>query len=240
MTSDNFCINIHVPIAPYHHSNGLVASGWAYQQSPEFEPENFSLNKQLTSMHSEGRKRAITAKIIETEQKLRQSHANQRMNEENRAVNNIKCNPKYFFSYCKRYSKISPLKNNEDSVSTNPKTTCQLVLQQYSSVFSAPHPHNIINNSIELSDDKHQAQLTDIIITPEDIERATQELQPNSAAGPDGGPAILLLKCSKTLVQPLCKLWRCSLDTGVIPEHLKNSYRVPNIQRRRQESIKKL
>ncbi|KAK3864553.1 hypothetical protein Pcinc_029769 [Petrolisthes cinctipes] len=35
--------------------------------------------------------------------------------------------------------------------------------------------------------------------------------------------AILLLKCRESLAQPLCKLWRCSLDTGLVPELLKKA-----------------
>ncbi|KAK8380614.1 hypothetical protein O3P69_016898 [Scylla paramamosain] len=40
------------------------------------------------------------------------------------------------------------------------------------------------------------------------MEKAIKELKPNSAAGPDEVPAILLLKCRKALAQPLCKLWQ--------------------------------
>ena len=71
------------------------------------------------------------------------------------------------------------------------------------------------------AEDIHKTKLVDITITAEDIGKAIKEIKVNSAAGPDGVPAILLLKCRKSLAQPLCKLWRCSLDTGVIPQLLK-------------------
>ena len=187
-----------------------------------------SLNKKMGTAHTEERKREIMANIKEIEHKLKQSHTNQRINEENRAVNNIKQNPKYFFSYCKRFSKIKtqigPLRNNEGNISTDPKASCNLLLQQYSSVFSAPQPHKIIPNPIEFfTEEAHQAHLTNFAVTAEDIEKSIKELKPNSAAGPDGVPAILLLKCSSVLARPLSKLWQCSLDTGVIPTQLKSA-----------------
>lgn len=77
------------------------------------------------------------------------------------------------------------------------------------------------------AEDVPQTSLTDIHITPGDTEKAIKELKINSTAGPDGVPAILLLKCSKQLAHPLYKLWRCSLDTGVIPQLLKTAIVCP-------------
>ena len=187
-----------------------------------------SLNKQLRGTHTEVKKRSLLTKVLEIEEKLKESHKNQRSIDENRALNNIKRNPKYFFSYCKKFSKtktqIGPLKNSEGNISTDPKITCQLLLQQYSSVFSDPQPHKIIQDPVEFFNENiPQAKLTDITITPKDIETAIKELRMNSSAGPDGVPAILLQKCSQSLAEPLGKLWRCSLDTGVIPQILKTA-----------------
>ena len=65
--------------------------------------------------------------------------------------------------------------------------------------------------------------LDDITFSLQDTEEAMRELTPNSAAGPDNIPAILLKKCCKTLAPPLYTIFRQSLDTGEIPEKLKNS-----------------
>ena len=84
------------------------------------------------------------------------------------------------------------------------------------------HNHKTIHSPVEFfAEDIHQTKLADITITPEHIEKAITEIKVNSAAGPDGVPAILVLKRRKSLAQPLCKLWRCSLDTGMIPQLLK-------------------
>ena len=185
-----------------------------------------TLNKQLVRARTEGRKRAITTKVIEIERKLKQSHTNQRMQEERKAIDKIIRNPKFFYSYCKRYSKvktqIGPLKDKEGNFIKDPKQIADILVQQYNSVFSDPRTPKVVHRPKEFFEDElAQAGITDIFFTPESIERAIKELKPNAAAGPDGIPAILLLKCSKALALPISKLWRRSLDVGMIPALLK-------------------
>ena len=187
-----------------------------------------SLNRQLNSTQNEARKCSIREKINCTERKIKDSHINQRYAEESKAVSNIKHNPKYFFSYCKKYSKtktqIGPLKTADGTLTKQPKETCQLLREQYNSVFSLPRTNTLIEDPISFfSEDlvhRHPC-LTDIEVTVEDIERAIQELKHNAAAGPDGVPAILLRKCSQALARPIYRLWQCSLDSGVVPDTLK-------------------
>ncbi|XP_063879157.1 uncharacterized protein LOC135110596 [Scylla paramamosain] len=84
-------------------------------------------------------------------------------------------------------------------------------------------------------------QLTDITVTEEDMERAISEIKPNAATGPDGVPAVVLIKCSSALAQPLCILWRCSMDEGVgTTSTAEEGNHVPYIQGRRQEPAKQL
>ncbi|MPC12066.1 hypothetical protein E2C01_004744 [Portunus trituberculatus] len=65
--------------------------------------------------------------------------------------------------------------------------------------------------------------LDNITFTIADIQKAISELRMNYAAGPDGVPSILLLKCKEALAHPLYKIWCCSLDTGIIPTMLKEA-----------------
>ena len=43
----------------------------------------------------------------------------------------------------------------------------------------------------------------DILFTEEEMMKAMSDVQPYSAAGPDGFPTMLLKKCSSALAQPL-------------------------------------
>ena len=185
-----------------------------------------TLNKQLIKANTNSRKSKITTKIMSIEQQLKQSHINQRMQEENKAIIKIKRNPKFFYSYCKRYSKIKnrigPLKDKEGNVITDPKLIADLLLKQYCRIFSVPQQSKTVNNPNGFfAEATGEAQITDITITAEGIEKAIKELKPNAAPGPDGVPAILLLKCSKSLARPISMLWRRSLDAGMIPVLLK-------------------
>ena len=62
---------------------------------------------------------------------------------------------------------------------------------------------------------------TNIIITESIIMDSIKEISANSAAGPDGIPASLLLNCALALAPSLLILFKQSLDYGVIDPSLK-------------------
>ena len=75
-----------------------------------------------------------------------------------------------------------------------------------------------------------QKQITEMIVTENDIMKAINELSPSSAAAPDGFPALLLKQCKEELSIPLCHLWKISLEKG-IPTELKKSTITPIYKR---------
>merc|ERR1712215_593101 len=66
--------------------------------------------------------------------------------------------------------------------------------------------------------------LNDMEITEDEIIKAIDDLEENSAAGPDDVPAILLRKVKETLAIPLSLMLRKSIDEGKIPDILKLAY----------------
>ena len=72
-----------------------------------------------------------------------------------------------------------------------------------------------------------QKQITEMIVTENDIMKAINELSPSSAAGPDGFPALLLKQCKEKLSIPLCHMWKISLEKGIVPTELKKSTITP-------------
>ena len=98
-----------------------------------------------------------------------------------------------------------------------------LLQQQYSSVFS--HPVNVTDN-IDISG-KNSTEMCDICFTDEEIKEAINSFSVNSAAGPDGLPAIVLKKCTNSLSLPLKLFWNNCLELGVTPLMLKTSYITP-------------
>ncbi|KAK4321476.1 hypothetical protein Pmani_007707 [Petrolisthes manimaculis] len=100
-------------------------------------------------------------------------------------------------------------------------TMSQLLLHQYNQVFSVPRQDKIVRWQTTFFNEaapQEHAQLTNITISLEAMERAIREIKPNAAAVP-----AILAKCSKALAQPLCILWRCSMDRGVVPVELKKA-----------------
>ncbi|XP_050691060.1 uncharacterized protein LOC126982828 [Eriocheir sinensis] len=118
-----------------------------------------SLIRQLQTAYNPHRKSTLINRLTQVEREIKASHEKQQIEEENKAVSNIKENRKYFYSYCKKFSitksKIGPLETQIE----NPAHTL----------------------------------LPEVQITTGDIKKATRDLRTNSAAGPNGVPATLLL-----------------------------------------------
>ena len=84
-------------------------------------------------------------KTLETvEKELELSYKNMRMKREKEALNKIKRNPRYFYSYAKRFSKIrekvGPLLNEEGETVSDPFLMAEVLRKQYESAFSSPDP----------------------------------------------------------------------------------------------------
>jgi len=169
------------------------------------------------------------ARLIDIELKLQNSYANERKTQELDAISKIKVNPKYFYSYAKRFSKtkpkVGPLMDPTTNQLTDNNTRMANILQdQYKSVFTKPksmytHP--------DLDHSQFTEQLDDIVFTEEDFIREIKSLSPNSAAGPDGFPAIFLLKSTLQLAKPLNIIWHNIFDKGLTPKILKTSFITP-------------
>ena len=110
-----------------------------------------------------------------------------------------------FFSICK--SDIGPIKNVHTQFLVNKRfEICSLLLDQFNSVFTSPITNMIVHDAVSsfscqsLNPDEC---LTDIEITEQIIIDSIQELSSTSAAGPDGVPSSLLLKCAAELAPAL-------------------------------------
>ena len=167
-------------------------------------------------------------RVINIENQITALHDKERNEKEKRAIENIKTNSRFFFSYAAQFStsksKIGPfLEENGDIIDDN-KRMSEMLSTQYSSVFSTPTEElpSELNNVIEV-----QPHITDVQITKQEIIQAIDELKVNSAAGPDEIPAVLLKKCKQSLSTPLAMIWRKSLDENDVPAELKHAVIFP-------------
>ena len=176
---------------------------------------------------SKEKKQIIEEKIVESEGKLLESRRREKLESEERAIECMKDNPRMLFSIInkqkKRKNEIGPFKEGNEYI-CDKKEICNSLKTEFISQFSAKN-ENVEKKQI--FDDGNSNDLCDIVFGKEDIEEGINELDENSAAGPDGLPAILLKKTKNSIANPLTLLLRKSLDEGRIPDVFKLAYITP-------------
>ena len=151
------------------------------------------LKREKHKAHSKEKKRNIGNKILETEKDLIKTKQKKKHESEKHAIECMKENPKIFYSIFNnqnnRKNKVGPFKENGEFIDEG-EVICEKLklefLSQFSKISSKIKGNPFQNEETE--------DLNDIEITVEDIKEAIDDMDENSAAGPDGIPAILLKK----------------------------------------------
>ena len=65
-----------------------------------------AIRKRYVAAKSEASRRSLMQQLVSIEKELQRSHSEKRQLEETKAIEKIKTNPKFFFSYAKRFSKV--------------------------------------------------------------------------------------------------------------------------------------
>ena len=178
------------------------------------------------------RAQRVNAEIEQIEEKIMDSLKVEQSLEEEKAIRNIKANPKFFYSYARQKKKakggIGPLKK-DGKIITAPEEICECLSAQYSSAYSTQDPTNTISDPQTFFnlDSCSLPTLQDIEFTEDMIEKEIDSLKINSAAGPDHFPTLLLKKCKKELKKPLYILWRSSLDKTDIAQIFRHAITCP-------------
>ena len=166
--------------------------------------------------------------LINIELLLQRSYKESRSADEQKATEAIKTNPRYFFSYAKKFSKVNkskigPLLNQRNEFTSSSLEMAELLRVQYETVFSDPLP----DSEYIARAASAPAELSDIQFNEQDIVTAINELSPASASGPDGLPAVYLKKLKHQIAKPLYLIWRKSLDSGITPLSLLTAHIIP-------------
>ena len=149
---------------------------------------------------------------------------------ESYAVSTIKSNPKYFFSYAKKFAKcktsIAPLNAGSGSLVTAPEEKAEILQSQYTSVFSDPNDADP-QACLACLPPPGSNHLSDFEFSADDIHTALGELDPYSASPDNDIPAKILCSCKSSLSYPLWLLWHSSFQNSVIPNELKLQFISP-------------
>ena len=190
------------------------------------------VNNHLQKYLTQSQRLKYQKELTEIEKNLQRLYKSDSLENERKATKAIKKNSKYFFNYAKKFSKIKTsigpllIKELGEYVSDD-KGMAETLSKQYSSVFSTPK-QNLAEPTVLFENDFNDPNsITDVEFSKQDIIKAIDDISMTAAAGPDGFPAILLKTCKDILCRPLYMLWRKSLDLGITPDLLKQSYIVP-------------
>ena len=137
----------------------------------------------------------------------------------------------FFFRYAKKNcicrSDIGPIKKTKQLLVNGRLEICSLLLDQFNSVFTSPITNMIVHDPVSFFSCQSDECLTDIEITEQIIIDSIQELSSTSAAGPDGIPSSLLLKCAAEIAPALKVMFSQSLTHGFIPSSLERAAITP-------------
>ena len=190
------------------------------------------VNKKLSQPVTPNQRAKLDEELIDIERNLQKSYKAESTEMERQAVNSIKKNSKYFYSYARKFSKVTvgigPLINAAAEVISCPIRMAEMLVEQYCKVFSSPK--ETLKSAEEIFTQQNvqgYEGLYDIEFSTDDLVEAISEISPSAAAGPDRFPAILLKECRSVLAVPLYMIWRKSLDTGKIPQALKTANVIP-------------
>ena len=88
--------------------------------------------------------------LVKVETKLDEIYTSRRTKRENEAINKLKTNPTYFYSYAKRFSKtnnqLGQLLKKDGTVVTDSFEKAELLREQYESMNSKPKSEFIVND----------------------------------------------------------------------------------------------
>ena len=160
--------------------------------------------------------------------KIRDSIKDELISNESKAINTIKSNPRFFFSYAKRFlkkkSKIGPIADQEGVLHSDAKRMADLLQDQYSSVFSDPDNPDICRT---FPNRVLEEVLENIEFSKQDLIDAIDEIDEHSSCGDHDIPAIVLKRCKDPLSTPIMMIWKESVNTGQIPQRYKEQMIVP-------------
>ncbi|KAK4328363.1 hypothetical protein Pmani_001236 [Petrolisthes manimaculis] len=169
----------------------------------------------------------MEAKLDRMEQELRDSVLRQQHSAEMTAVDAIRINPKYFYTFVRNKSNLKAdvmaLTGTDGNLESDPPKLCELFSQQFTKVFSVPIRTKTIHDpdafcNIAMAE---QQELRELPFTEADVLTAIRTIRTTAAPGPDEFPAIVLKNCDSELAKPLKMLYSSSFQTGIIPDLLK-------------------
>ena len=210
------------------------------------------LSSKILSSTSWRKNFITTLELRKVEEEIDKSYKERRIKEEKEAIKSIKRNPKFFYTYAKKFSKtnteIAAFEKDNGDLTVDPKEQAEMLQKQYESVASIPKKEFEVDDTFFMNDDEcpeckeemvhecsedkqsspsSQTSLTDIFFSICDVVECIDMMSASASTGPDGIPAAMLKGAKTPYAIMIADILRCSLDTGDIPAILKLAHVIP-------------
>ena len=140
-----------------------------------------------------------------------------------------KRNPKPFWKYVRSKlrtkSGISPLlrdKKNPQSLMFDDKEKAEILQDQFCSVFTQEQ-----DGELPTMDRRTEKTIADLVITEDKVRKEIFLLNTMKSCGPDDISPLLLIKLADYVAEPLTKIMRATVESGVLPQDWKNAFVSP-------------
>jgi hypothetical protein len=135
-------------------------------------------------------------------------------------LSDIKKDTKAFYTYVKGNTKIKdtvgPLMEKAGTIVTDDRRAASLLNDQFVSVFTEEDT-TYVPEPVQIFKEHVSNKLTDMVVTPAQVEKLLSKLNRKKAPGVDGILPGVLRELASCLADPLSILFRKSLDSGYVP-----------------------
>ena len=143
-----------------------------------------------------------------------------------RLANNVQNDSKSFYAYVRNKErnkvKVGPLRDNAGNIITEDKTTANIFNDYFASVFTVEDRDNI-PLAEQIFTGLESEGLSEICISEDIVFKKLNELNVNKSPGSDDLHPKLFFELRHQLVRPLTKLFKLSLETGIVPQEWKDA-----------------
>ena len=176
--------------------------------------------------------------LREVEEEIDEEYKRCRAKQEKEAIKTIKHNPKYFYTYAKKFSKskgeIGAFVKENGEMTDDPAEQAEILRKQYESVASKPFDCLKVDENFfgDKTDEPNEGEVietckTDITVARPFVSDCIKMLSANAAPGPDGIPAKMIKEANSSFSSMLNNILQCSIDSGDIPGILKMAFVTP-------------
>ena len=205
------------------------------------------LSSKILSSTSWQKNYKTMVELREVEEEIDEEYKKSRLNQEREAIKTIKHNPKYFYTYAKKFSKskgeIAAFVKENGDLTDDPAEQAEILKKQYESVASKPMEEfkvkddffmeDVTNNRANEETDEQQpigpieTCLTGVTLAQPFVSECINMLSAGAAPGPDGIPAKMIKAANSTFASMLNNIMQSSLESGDIPGILKLAFVTP-------------